>query len=1350
MSAPSSLAPRWLAIGTLLVIALAGVALVARRREAAPATDAAAPAATVGEVVILGAWERSGPLLTSLGEEHRVTMRTIPAGRVPFAEIEQTVGSPDLLLLLNAPSEEVLHYERAVRAIHARGVRVVALDARPWQGGLERSGDLVRDETLTRYWRYSGRENLGAMMDHLAATYLGDAERTVAPPSVLPTRGLYHPDARGLATDVASYLRDYAAARADLRDRPLVAYVVHSSFLALDETEDIDALIHTLESRQIRVATVFGESENDLASMLTELHPALLLTQRHVGLGRPADANTRPLPERIGVPFLKPISALATTVEEWETRPEGLLSRDLSNQVIVQELEGTIEPIVVSALATSGESRVQRPIPERMQHFADRAASWLRLQSTPNPEKRLAIIYYNAELGGENVGQGSVSGMFLDVPHSLVGATRVLAEQGYRVEVPESAEALIARMTATGRNYGPWAQADIDRMAQSGEAVLIAATDYVEWFESSIPEAQRLDVIARHGEAPGTLMTTSIHGLTEIVIPRVRLGENVWLFPQPEKGLRQDPRLAHDQTIPPSHQYIAFYLWLQREMQPHAVVHFGTHGTLELLPRRAAGLGPEDFADRLLGPLPNINPWILDNVAEATLARRRAYAVLVDHLVPPIEGVDPNAELRTVHEEVDRAVSLEPGAVRDASLARLVDRLTTLGFATDLLDDRTLDAGELTELDLRFHALLEESAPRSLHVLGVAPNDARRAEFVAAIRGRAFFDRAGDRAAAVALVRCAILEARPSAECLAPHARARHEELTADLAACASIDADLARAPDETAHLLDALEGRYVPPGPGNDPIRTRSAIPTGRNLYALDPESVPTEPAMDVAERIVVQTIEAHVAAHERPLQKIAINLNGFETMRDTGVTEGQILRYIGVEPVRDDQGHVSDVRLIPREELGRARVDVSIAISGAYRDNFASRIRLWDRAVRLAQDSPEEDNPLHAHLAADRAELVRGGMAEAAAERAARHRIFGQPPGQYGTQILALVPHSGAWQDRSEIARVYRENMQFAYGEEAWGEAAPEAYARSLAGVDAVSHVWASNMMSPLTNHHVYEYAGGLSLAVTDANGGVQPDTWIADVRDPNQPRTRALGEVLDTEREVRLFNARWIREMREGGYAGAGHVAAYVENLFGWESTTPGSVPSTAFERVRTTYLEDAETRAWLEEANPDALLSVTATLVESMRRGYYTPSDEVRDALVRDYMEQVTEHGPSNGLMAGGNDSLASYVEGLADQPAIAPVAAAYRARVAEASRTEAAAAQALEAARARTAEAVRAERANSAPRHEVAGMVVRESGPTWPVGLLAMSALGALVIGGGFAWRARRGGSQRRSGEGPDA
>jgi len=385
---------------------------------------------------------------------------------------------------------------------------------------------------------------------------------------------------------------------------------------------------------------------------------------------------------------------------------------------------------------------------------------------------------------------------------------------------------------------------------------------------------------------------------------------------------------------------------------------------------------------------------------------------------------------------------------------------------------------------------------------------------------------------------------------------------------------------------------------------------------------------------------------------------------MRDSGVLEAALLWLLGVRPLWDENDLVVDVELVPREELEHPRLDVFIAIAGAMRDNFPSRVRLLDRAIRLAAAQEEADNHLREGVARQEAALRAAGFAPERAAALAPARIFGQKPGEYGTRILYLVPQSGAWEDEAEVARVYRENMACVYTGDLWGERVEDLYETAMQGVELVLRNWASNMMSPLSNHHVYEYAGGLSMAVAAVTGR-EPELLLNDVRE-RDPRLRDFAAVMREEFQATLLNPKWAAGMKEHDYAGAGQVAELVKNSFGWAVTRPGSVDQATWDAIHAMYVEDRAglgLRDWFARVNPGAFQEIAAILLEAGRKGYWEASEETRQQLARDYARSVAEHGFSAGLVAGGNVPLQETVRKLLGGPADQELVAAWARAVA---------------------------------------------------------------------------------------
>lgn len=1272
----------WIGVSGLVVACALAALLWLRLAPEPPPPEA--------RVAFVGVWEGAVPGLRAAAERQGAPVDLLSVAELN-ARSPAALARYDAVLVLNIDAELAAAMARQLAAARALKPeqRVIALDRRDSQAALEKAELLTRDDEVQRYWRYGGVRNYQGLLSFLHADYRG-ASGVVQPPELMPQDGLYHPDHGEIFADAASFRGWYAARPGHRADAQWVVFLVHQRFIILEDTAMIDAVVRALERRGINVATVFASDEARGQALITACEPAAIITQRHTPMGRRAD-GTPLLPAQLDVPYLKPIAMLGQTVEEWAASPQGLAPRDLGLQVVMQELDGAIETLVIGGLvAQTGGYSLQAPIPDRVERFADRVVAQLRLRTLPAAEKRVAVIYYNKYLGRSDLGRGTPSGAFLNGPRSLVATLAAMQRAGYTIAgAPQSEDELLARMQAEGRNLGVWAQGEIAALVRDHDPVLIPVATYERWFVEKLSRENQRKVIAAFGPPPGELMTHERDGERFLVIPRIDLG-NVILAPQPDRGPNQDEDLVHNTSIPPPHQYLAFYWWLQEEWKADAIVHFGTHSSTELLPTKATGLSREDWPDIAVGAMPLVYPWILDNLAEAMLAKRRSYATLIGHLVPPIAMVGLAREMKSIHDDIDRFETLEPGLLREEYRASISRQAVEVDLHVDIAPEakeRPFTDAEIEALSEYLHRAHNEHTPVTLHVFGQAPERALLAPYVAQIAGNELLEHlepetpplpAGDARTparrkaellrrAEALLQKIVVAGQTDAEALG---HAPGPALAEDLARARDILAKLERTPVEIESFLRGLAGRYILPGPGNDPVRNPSALPTGRNLYALNPGEIPTRPAWEAGRKLVDQLLARSREQDGRYPRKVGFDLNGFETMRNFGVDEAQLLYFPGCRPIWDDNRNVVDVELIARAELGRPRIDVFVAASGAYRDNFPTRMLLIDKCVRLAADDPDPvDNYVREGTATMAKALRLAGHAPAAADDLAHARVFGQPPGQYGTQILHLIPRGGVWDSRDEITAVYRENMSYVFTQGAWGERREGLYDAAITGTETIVRSWSSNMMSPLSNHHVYEYLGGLSMAVSAANGGKDPKAWIADVRDPNGVQMRDFREVLRMDYRTQLFNEKWIRGMMDNDYAGAGQIAELTKNTFGWSVTRPDDVDKYIWDEIAAIYVKDKyklDLREWFEEENPFALQEMAATLVEAHRKGMWAADAETLAEVAKVYVESVAKHGASAGLVTGGNDALDEHLKGIYEAPGsqIPPAqVAAYRAQVA---------------------------------------------------------------------------------------
>ncbi|MBC7105281.1 MAG: cobaltochelatase subunit CobN, partial [Firmicutes bacterium] len=595
-----------------------------------------------------------------------------------------------------------------------------------------------------------------------------------------------------------------------------------------------------------------------------------------------------------------------------------------------------------------------------------------------------------------------------------------------------------------GRNVGSWAPGELADLVAAG-ALTLPVDRYVYWYRE-LPEKLRAQLEEAWGPPPGKIMVFG----DSFVFPGALLG-NVFLGPQPVRGWADDPeKIKHDPKLPPTHQYLAFYLWLQKEFKADSVVHLGTHGTLEWLPGRSVGLGSDDWPDLLLGDLPDVYPYIVNNPGEGTQAKRRGYAVTIDHLTPPMikpELYGDLAELSRLAGEA-RDVLQTGDQTRAAALrGEILKKIDALHLAPELdFDPRAADLRTLAEgLEEYLEGLTRELMPYGLHTFGQPPPGELLDLFARAI-----------------------VDYDPSTR------EAIYEE----------IRQRLLRTTDEMTNLLRALRGEYVPPGLGRDPVRVPDALPTGRNLVSFDPRMVPDPVVWRVGAQVADELVEDYYQAHGTYPEAVGVVLWAIETMRTGGETVAMILRLIGTEPVWDSAGRVTQVKVTPLEELGRPRIDVVVTISGLFRDTFSHVVGVLDQAFRLVAERDEPDNFVRQHYLSLLNELQQAGVPAEQAAALAGARIFGEPPGTYGTGVAELVKATTAWEDTRDLVETYMNRMSYVYGQDTFGEPAREAFAALLRRVEAVVQV-RDSLYGVLDNDDVFQYLGGLKRAAEAESG-------------------------------------------------------------------------------------------------------------------------------------------------------------------------------------------------------------------------------------------------------------------------
>ncbi|MEZ6014208.1 MAG: cobaltochelatase subunit CobN [Planctomycetota bacterium] len=1168
---------------------------------------------------------------------------------------------------------------RAGRAVRPK-LRAFSLTGR---NPLDSFGAEDLTETNTKLSAFYGAprvENLRELMRLLGMLCRGEQD-TTASPLPLELGVLRRPEREAPFTTVEALLADARARGVDVERAPRVAVAVHATHLLLQQPRVVAALIAELDRRGacafIAVDTGAGAPGSEYERLMLDVKPAAVIHTCH-------STDSVAFRDALDAVHLHSMFFRGQPLADWATSPTGLAPSEVMFQVATQEMLGAIEPIATcGTLKGGGSAEDFTPIPERVARVVGRALGHARLRSLPPAAKKVGVIYYDREASRSSLMRGSPTGMMLNAPPSLLAVLTALREAGYEVNVPAGEDDLVALAERSGRVVGVSGPGEAEALADSGLVPLVDEADYLRWLEARVPAAARADLEARWGPAPGTICVVERGGRRKVVVPMIQLG-NVVLMPQPLRGEAYDPSQTHDKAVPPPHSYLAAYFWLQEAFGADVLVHFGTHGSEFFLPGKNVGMRGEDWSDILLGDVPNLSPWVINNLGESILSKRRAYAVLIDHLVPPTEEAGLADGLAALHNDLHRLQRAEPGVLREKLRASITAQARTESLDADL--DLALAEGDLLtdeqldDLCSYLHVIEEDLTPTSLHRLGVAPADEARMPWLVHCGGQALIDalsavpgvgplsgdhsRALARAIAADVLRMTLRHGFTLSDalraCGAPEAYTPEPALTDALETVTQLDAGLARTGDEVVNLLRACDGRFVSPGPGQAPERNPRSVPTGRNMFLLDPREIPTKEAWEVGKGLAQELIDQHRAETGDWPTKVAFNIRAMSSFRDFGVMESEVLWMLGCEPVRDKRGAVIDVALIPSATLGRPRIDVYMQGGSRYNDMLADRAKLLDRAVRLAIEDDSPDNRVRAATLARRAELTAGGLAPERAEVLANARMFGQPPGGGNASYYYMTQRSGDWDDRQQLADAYFDLERFAYTEGAWGEEADLAFRSALRDSQYVLRSWADTTRGPTTDKYMWMHGGSLAAAVEFASDGRRPRFVLNDLRDMGRASLVEAEEALRRDFRVRALNRKWISGMMREGYAGADQLKVVTSNAFGWQVMRAGAIPDETFEQLADVYVRDRlglGLKEFFARENPWALQGIAEDLLETARKGLWDARPETLADLATALVESRNAHGEGGGLLTAGNAALESFVSSYSRVAASAADAAA---------------------------------------------------------------------------------------------
>ncbi|SDT25238.1 cobaltochelatase CobN subunit [Halopseudomonas xinjiangensis] len=1159
------------------------------------------------------------------------------------------------------------------------------------------------------YWLSGGSDNIARLLGWLAARQ--DPRIEVAAPVPRPAWRFYQNGA----------IRE--AAELQWQEGRAVAIIDHSRADRSGDRQLNDELCKALAARKLGCVSLFADWGEGTVAALRWLvegeHPPLaavvVLQDFVMGGGEGRDQATALLAQ-LDVPVIKGLRLDDRDENAWQLSSDGIGRDKVHYQLALPELQGSSQPL---ALATWQSARLDPvsgirygfsvPVVERVESLADRVRGWQRLQVKANADKRVAIVYYNHPPGRHNIGADN-----LDVPQSLFEMLKRLQAEGYATgPLPESPEALLELLQERGVNL-PEHNDALAHMAKHVQRV--SADSYRDWF-AGLPQAlqaemvqgplgywhaqlrraieaseferagqvleqgsselhhvldgvdhparqRALDLLAQlealyqtalqqpsQADWPGAealvdaLAATGIEGLRgwgaapgrvmvhedELILPGLRFG-NVFIGPQPPRGWEVDEELLHANLVfPPPHQYLAFYHWLRDDFAADAIVHLGRHSTYEFLPRRRAALSDEDYPLQIIGDVPSIYPYIVDGVGEGIQAKRRGLAVMVDHLTPPLVATplyDHLLQLRQLIESFETGSGQHDGPARRATIAQIKSIVSQAGLEEELRESMAEPLAargiefEQVDDDLLVHEvghyltnIQERFMPLGLHVFGKPWTDEAVDTLLASM---------GEGAEA-------------------------HRQALVDSPAA------------EMTALIGALEGRFVRPGKGNDPVRTPEVLPTGRNFHALDSSLLPSRVGWGLGQELASQARQQPV----EPGSREAVVLWASDTVRDEGAIVAFGLDLLGVEPTWNSRGIVEGIRRVPLVDE-RERRDVLFTTSGLFRDLYADQLALLERGVLLALDGASdtirrdypaltlalsaaleplgagaiggdeslEVNRVAANWVTDAARRLDAGLGADQAGRLASLRLFGVAPGSYGAGVNTLVERSGSWQQRGELADAYVARMGHAYGIDQQGAAVQGVFEDNLRQVNRTYLGRSSNLYGLIDNNDAFDYLGGLSLAVEQLSG-TAPDNIVMWHNDPKKVRLESLGTALTAELRGRFLNPAWIEALMQHDYAGARTMGSeFLEYLWGWQVTNPELIRDSAWEEVKAVYIDDRYDIGldeFLEQgANVHVKTNMLAVMLVAIKKGFWEADEATIAELGERFAALVAEHGlPGSG-------------------------------------------------------------------------------------------------------------------------
>ena len=1156
--------------------------------------------------------------------------------------IEQTLKHAKLIIIrvLGGPSYWQYGLDEIRRLARGANIKLAVL-----------SGSAYKDETLSNYstidennadrlWAYlveGGPENYHNFLTY--AAHLLNAERPAPPPAKpLPKAGLYWPDEAHTSLET---LTD----KWHDPQRPITAITFYRALLQSGDLAPIDQLIQDLQDNGLNPLPIFAASLKDETATTIIKHlfktapPAAVINTTSFAISTPGQTWQGTILDQNNIPVFQAILA-GSNKDQWQDNPRGLISRDIAMNVALPEIDGRLTTRAISFKTDLGRHEAAEtdlightPQTDRSKFVAALTANWIKLQVTPRPEKRIALILSNYPATDGRL----ANGVGLDTPQSTVNLLKALATHNFQVEnIAPNGNALIKSLQTAAENKQTWQQ--------------LSLADHQTLWET-LPQSLKDEILGRWGPPEND---PSFDQATQSFLIRAISCGQVMVGVQPGRGPELDAKQSHhDATIPPTHEYLAFYGFLRSKFNMHAIIHMGKHGNLEWMPGKALALSNTCAPEAILGPVPHIYPFIVNDPGEGAQAKRRTSAVIIDHLTPPLtraESYGPLKDLEGLVDEYYEAAGVDPRRVQILG-KDIIELASRIGIAQDCdIKDTDCPDTKLQKLDNFLCELKELQIRDGLHIFGQSPKGVQKTNLLTALtrlpRGKGENEHQSlPRALAHDLdlnfdplttplsnswsgpkpdclkkisdqtwrtVGDTVERLEQLAEQLINKTRTPEPNWQAAQKVLHFIEATLTKTletcgNDEINHVIKALDGRFIPPGPSGAPTRGRlDVLPTGRNFYTIDNRTIPTETAWKLGHQSAERTIKAYTQSHGHWPRQIALSAWGTSNMRTGGDDLAQALAFIGTRPTWDSASRrVTGFEIIPLSELKRPRVDILLRISGFFRDAFPTQIDLLQSAINAVCELEEDEtaNPLRAAMKGQAAALIKTGLDHQDAHTQAKARIFGSATMHYGAGLKEMIHHQNKWASRKDLANRYISASNTTYGLSHEGKSAEEHFKALLKSTNLVVHNQDTREFDLLDSEDFYQFEGGLAAAIEETSGQA-PEIFHNDHSNPENPKIQTLRAEIAKIVRGRAANPKWIQAIMRHGNKGASEMLTTVSNLTAFARLTNAVEPH-HFEALFEAYMVDETVHDFLKANNKPALEEMTKLFKAVIENGLWQP-------------------------------------------------------------------------------------------------------------------------------------------------